>query len=61
MPRIAKPLTDLAIKRAKSVATPRRLFDGYGLYIEILPSGGKFWRFRYRSGGKENPRSAWRR
>ena len=54
MPRIAKPLTDLAIKRAKSVATPRRLFDGYGLYIEILPSGGKFWRFRYRSGGKEN-------
>jgi integrase len=30
-----------------------RLFDGNGLYIEITPSGGKYWRFKYRFEGKE--------
>ncbi|EGD04505.1 integrase family protein [Burkholderia sp. TJI49] len=30
-----------------------RLFDGGGLYLEIAPSGGKWWRLKYRFGGKE--------
>lgn len=30
-----------------------RLFDGRGLYLEIAPSGGKWWRLKYRFGGKE--------
>ena len=30
-----------------------RLFDGRGLYLEIAPSGGKWWRLKYRIGGKE--------
>jgi integrase len=29
------------------------MFDAGGLYIEIAPSGGKWWRFKYRFGGKE--------
>lgn len=31
-----------------------KLFDGHGLYLEVQPAGGKFWRFRYRkANGKE--------
>src|SRR6185295_2267370 len=32
---------------------PQRFFDGDGLYIEIRPNGGKWWRFKYRYEGKE--------
>jgi integrase len=46
-------LTDTAIRNAKPGAKPARLFDGRGLYLEVTPSGGKWWRFRYRLGGKE--------
>ena len=31
-----------------------RLPDGGGLYLEVHPNGGKFWRFRYRYDGKQN-------
>ena len=30
-----------------------KLFDDHGLYLLIAPSGGKWWRFRYRYAGKE--------
>jgi len=29
------------------------LFDGSGLYLEVTPRGGKWWRLKYRFGGKE--------
>jgi len=29
------------------------MFDGGGLYLEISPKGGKWWRLKYRFGGKE--------
>ncbi|AWG30944.1 tyrosine-type recombinase/integrase [Burkholderia cenocepacia] len=47
------PLTDTAIKNAKPAEKPQRLFDGGGLYLEVAPSGGKWWRLKYRVGGKE--------
>lgn len=47
------PLTDTAIRTAKSAAKPIRLFDGGGLYLEVSPAGGKLWRLKYRYGGKE--------
>ncbi len=47
------PLTDSAVRNAKPSAKPQRLFDGGGLYLEVAPSGGKWWRFKYRFGGKE--------
>lgn len=46
------PLTDTAIRTAKPGEKPRRMFDGGGLYLEVAPSGGKWWRFRYAFGGK---------
>ena len=47
------PLTDRAIRNAKPADKPLRLFDAGGMYLEIAPSGGKWWRFKYRFGGKE--------
>ncbi|MFT3755274.1 MAG: integrase arm-type DNA-binding domain-containing protein [Pseudoxanthomonas sp.] len=47
------PLTDAAIRRIKPSDKPQRLFDGGGLYLEVAPSGGKWWRWKYRFAGKE--------
>lgn len=53
MPRLAKPLTDPAIRHAKPGLKPRRLFDGEGLHLLINPDGGKYWRLKYLFDGKE--------
>jgi len=45
-------LTDTAIRNAKPGPKSRKIFDGAGLYLEITPAGGKWWRFRYAFGGK---------
>ena len=47
------PLTDRAIRNAKPSTKPQRLFDAGGLYLEIAPTGGRWWRFKYRFQGKE--------
>ena len=47
------PLTDTAIRNAKPADKATRLFDGGGLYLEVSPAGGKWWRFKYRFAGKE--------
>ena len=47
------PLTDTKIRTAKPAHKSRRLFDGGGLYLEVSPSGGKWWRLKHRFGGKE--------
>ncbi len=46
-------LTDKAIRAAKHGEKPVRLFDGGGLYLELAPNGGKWWRLKYRFAGKE--------
>src|SRR5215813_3105104 len=47
------PLTDVAIRSAKPQAKPFKLFDSGGLHLLITPTGGKWWRWKYRFGGKE--------
>lgn len=47
------PLTATAIRNAKPGKTARRLFDSGGLYLEVAPAGGRWWRLKYRIGGKE--------
>jgi hypothetical protein len=42
------PLTDIAIKAAKPTAKPVKLFDAGGLFLIVAPSGGRWWRFKYR-------------
>lgn len=46
-------LTVAKIQSAKPQAKPFKVFDGGGLYLEVAPSGGRWWRFKYRFGGKE--------
>ena len=46
-------LTDTSIKQAKPRDKAYKLFDGNGLYIEISPTGSKYWRLKYRFAGKE--------
>ena len=47
------PLTDTKIRKVKPIDKPQRLFDGGGLYTEVSPKGGKWWRLKYRYGNKE--------
>src|SRR5208337_349497 len=47
------PLTDTAIRSAKPGTKTAKLYDGGGLYLEISPAGGKWWRLKYRFDGKE--------
>ena len=46
------PLTDTAIRTTKPADKPIKLFDERGLLLLVAPSGGKWWRFRYRFDGK---------
>lgn len=46
-------LNDISIRNAKSKDKTYRLFDTGGLYLEVSPSGGKWWRFKYRFNDKE--------
>ncbi|MGF6465257.1 tyrosine-type recombinase/integrase [Paraburkholderia youngii] len=46
-------LTDLKIRNAKPTDKQQKLFDERGLYLLVTPAGGKWWRLKYRFGGKE--------
>ncbi len=46
-------LTDLAIRTAKPTGKIFKIYDAFGLYLEVAPSGGKWWRYKYRFEGKE--------
>jgi integrase len=47
------PLTDTSIKAFRPKSKPYREFDSGGLYLEIAPGGGKWWRLKYRFQGRE--------
>ena len=47
------PLTDTAVRNAKPIKKTTKLFDERGLYLQVSPSGGKWWRLKYRFDGKE--------
>lgn len=46
-------LTDKTIKAAKPKDKPYKMPDGGGLYLLVNPNGAKYWRKKYRFGGKE--------
>lgn len=46
-------LSELEVRKAKPEATPYKLYDKRGLFLLVMPGGGKLWRFRYRYLGKE--------
>lgn len=47
------PLTDLAIRAAKPAESLKKISDGGGLQLWIMPTGSKLWRLAYRFGGKQ--------
>lgn len=47
------PLTDTAVRNAKPGPKPVKMYDESGLFLLLQPNGGKWWRFKYRFGGKE--------
>ena len=50
-------LSDTLIKGLKPRSKTYKVFDGGGLYIEVLPSGGKSWRLKYLYNGEDKRRS----
>lgn len=46
-------LTDTKVRSLTASQKTERHFDGGGLYLEVSPKGGKWWRFKYRQAGKE--------
>lgn len=46
-------LTDEVINTARHGVKPTKLTDGHGLYVLLSPTGGKWWRFKYRFSDKQ--------
>lgn len=46
-------LTDIKCRNAKPKDKSYKLFDGGGLYLEVMPNGTKSWRLKYRVLKKE--------
>lgn len=46
-------LTDARVRTAKPTEKQIKLYDTDGLFLIVSPAGGKWWRFKYRFGGKE--------
>jgi integrase len=53
MTREIDKLSDPEVRTAKAKEKAYKLADGKGLYLEVKPNGGKYWRFKFRFGGKE--------
>jgi hypothetical protein len=47
------PLTDIAIRALKPKATRYSRTDERGLALEVFPTGGMLWHYRYRLNGKQ--------
>lgn len=46
-------LSDTAIRKIKPGDKPIKMTDEKGLFLILMPRGGKWWRFRYRFDGKQ--------
>lgn len=47
-------LTDMKVRSSKAKEKQYTLADGKGLFLLVLPAGGKYWHFRNKVGGKES-------
>ena len=46
-------ISDSRVRTAKPTERPYRLSDGRGLYLQVVPAGGRYWRFNYRFNGRQ--------
>ena len=49
---MADNLTELVVRNAKARAAKYTFSAGHGLTLLVMPDGSKYWRLRYRFGGK---------
>ena len=47
-------LTYAHVRKIKPLEKKKRYADEKGLYLEVTPSGGRFWRLKYRFKGRES-------
>jgi transposase-like protein len=61
VPRTRPPLHQNSRAKTRSETKPphiaslrcaRKIFDGRGLYLLVMPNGGRYWRYNYRFDGK---------
>ncbi len=45
-------LTQASIGLIKPLRRTRKVTDGDGLYLMVVPTGGRYWRYNYRFEGK---------
>lgn len=48
-----KCLSDTSVRNAKAQSKPYKMSDGEGLFLQVMPSGSKYWRLKYFFAGKE--------
>jgi integrase len=51
--RAIMAISNMTCQAAKPRNKPYKIFDGEGLYLEVMPTGAKYWRLKYRLHGKE--------
>lgn len=47
-------LTDTKVRSAKPEEKEYSLVDGDGMFLLVKPNGSRYWRFRFRFGGKQH-------
>lgn len=47
------PLTDTTVRHAQPREKSYKMADAQGLYIQVMPSGSKHWKMKYRFDGRE--------
>lgn len=47
-------LTDAQVRKIKLLDKKKRYSDEKGLYLEVTPAGGRFWRIKYRFNNRES-------
>ena len=53
MAKLIAPLTEKQVAQAEPRSKPRKLFDGLGLYLNVMPTGTKVWRMKFRQLNKK--------
>lgn len=49
-------LTEQQVAQAEPQTKSRKLFDGLGLYLEVMPTGTKAWRMKFRQPNRKEDR-----
>lgn len=45
-------LSETKVRKVRPLRHQYKLTDGRGLYLLVAPTGGRYWRYNYRFGGK---------